>query len=60
MNYKLIVVLSVFLLGACQNPQENNVKYNKKNIIIFFEKKVLKHYVFSLCYRCYTFLNLRI
>lgn len=30
MNYKLIVVLSVFLLGACQNPQGNNVKYNKK------------------------------
>lgn len=39
MNYKLIVVLSVFLIGACQNPQENNVKYNKKNIIIFLKKR---------------------
>ncbi len=56
MNYKLIVVLSVFLLGACQNPQGNNVKYNKNTTN--FVKKVLKRHVFSLCYRCYTFLNL--
>ncbi|MEQ4706657.1 hypothetical protein [Providencia huaxiensis] len=42
MNYKLIVVLSVFLLSACQNPQGNNVKYNKKNIISFCEKKGVK------------------
>nr|CAC9225950.1 Uncharacterised protein [Providencia rettgeri] len=43
MNYKLIVVLSVFLLGACQNPQGNNVKYNKKKIqLIFCEKKGVK------------------
>ncbi len=60
MNYKLIVVLSVFLLGACQNPQGNNVKYNKKIQLIFVKIKVLKRHVFSLCYRCYTFLNLRI
>ncbi|HEM8212183.1 hypothetical protein [Providencia rettgeri] len=42
MNYKLIVVLSVFLLGACQNPQGNNVKYNKKNTTNFCEKKGVK------------------
>ncbi|MEX6338161.1 hypothetical protein AB6F89_16095 [Providencia hangzhouensis] len=40
MNYKLIVVLSVFLLGACQNPQGNNVKYNKKIQLIFVKKGV--------------------
>lgn len=42
MNYKLIFFLSVFLLSACQNPQGNNVKYNKKNIISFCEKKGVK------------------
>lgn len=42
MNYKLIFLLSVFLLSACQNPQGNNVKYNKNNIISFCEKKGVK------------------
>ncbi|MBQ0533170.1 hypothetical protein [Providencia huaxiensis] len=42
MNYKLIFLLSVFLLSACQNPQGNNVKYNKNNIISFCETKGVK------------------
>ncbi|MGJ3354487.1 hypothetical protein [Providencia sp. Je.9.19] len=42
MNYKLMVVFSVFLLGACQTFQGNKGKENDGNIISSSERKDIK------------------